>query len=149
MDTEPKNYELAYLLSSSLLEDNVLPEAHRLSACIEEAKGIIKHAENPKRRKLAYPINKETEAYWGWTTFSSMPQQLTPLRKRLKEAGSLLRYLLTEEEEIESRPLMTRRFVPRPRPIETPSRPPSGAEKPEEKLDLEALDKKLEEILGK
>lgn len=146
MDT--KNYELAYLLSPSLAEGEVLTRANKLSILIEEAKGIIRKSEQPRRRRLAYPVNKQKEAYFGWMTFSLAREEMPSLEKKLKGEGEILRYLVVEEE-VEKRPPLVLRTIPsRPARSRPPATPKREIE-PEEKLDLEALDKKLEEILGK
>lgn len=149
MERNPKKYELAYLLSPAVGDDNVLELAHKLTKTVEESRGIIRHQENPRKRRLAYPVNKEREAYFGWLTFSADIGEASIIEKKLKTFSELLRHLLVEEEEIPVQPI--RAFVPRtatslkPRPI---THGPEIA-KPEEPLDLEELDKKLEEILGK
>lgn len=152
MDSETKNYELAYVLSSAIPEDGILTASGKLTAAIEEAKGMVKRAETPKKRRLAYGIKKETNGYFGWTTFSMAPNAVALLEKKIKENKDLLRHVIVEEE-IETRipyvrPLGVRRAPAMQR--SSASSPPVAAEQaPEEKLDLEALDKKLEEILGK
>jgi len=144
MDSQPKNYELAYLLSPSIAEEEVLTHVGKINALTEESEGTIRRAEEPKKRKLAYPIKKESWAYFGWTTFSLLPETIITLDKKLKENKLILRYLVSEEE-IETRPQSLRIMQPRP----LSSRRVAPRQKPAEKLDLEALDKKLEEILGK
>ena len=149
MDAESKNYELAYLLSPSLQEEEILTHANKLSMLIEQAKGIVTHAEQPKKRKLSYPISKERNAYFGWITFRLEPGFVADLEKSVK-AQKLLRHLIVEEDEVEPRPQHLLRTIPsKPSPAthEFTSRP--ADEIPDERLDLEALDKKLEEILGK
>lgn len=144
MDSDPKIYELAYLLPPSIREEEVLTHTAKLTNAIEEHKGLVKHAETPKKRRLAYPVEKQTIAYFGWTTFSAPPEAIKAIEKQIK-AQSPLRSMLIEEEP-----------MPEPRRMPLAGRRPAGVgrvmrqpEKPEEKLDLEALDKKLEEILGK
>ncbi len=145
MASESKNYELAYLLSPFIPEEETLTWAGKLTAVIEESRGVIRHAEPPRKKKLAYLVKKQPQAYFGWTTFRAVPDAIALLEKKLKNAENLLRHLVVEEEEMLLRPAHLR-VIPstlRPRAI------PREAEKPEEKLDLEQLDKKLEEILGK
>ena len=45
MEQEVKNYELAYLLSPSIPEEEILPHAGKLSALIEEQKGQMKEGD--------------------------------------------------------------------------------------------------------
>ena len=153
MDSEAKNYELAYLLSPAIPEEGVLAEAAKFAALIEEARGMVKRAETPKKRRLAYLVKKQGNGYFGWTTFSMAPAGIAALEKKIKEEKNLLRHLIVEEE-IETRIPFVRPLGPRraPAPQKSPAvaAGPAAAEAmPEIKLDLEALDKKLEEILGK
>lgn len=147
MDTSSKNYELAYLLSPSLPEEEVLGYAGKLSALIEEQNGAIRRVEPPKKRRLAYAVHKERTAYFGWTTFAALPSAIAAIEKKAKEIPQVLRHLITEEE-IETRRPLLRTFTPSAGGLAPVGRPrePEGQG---EKLDFEALDKKLEEILGK
>ena len=151
MDLEAKNYELAYVLSPAIAEENVLAEAARFGTLIEDAHGMVKRTEAPKKRRLAYPIKKQANGYFGWTTFTMAPAGIAGLDKKVKEEKNLLRHLIVEEE-IETRipfvrPIGARRAPAPQKSLLAPAPAPKAM--PEEKLDLEALDKKLEEILGK
>ncbi len=148
MSSDSKNYELAYLLSPSLSQEEVLTQAGKLTTLIEESKGMIRKVEEPRKRTLAYPIKKQSSAFFGWTTFSMAPEFTPGLEKKLRGQEQLLRFTLVEEEEITTRPFMLRTVPSRPQPS-YPRPIPREAPKTDEKLDLEALDKKLEEILGK
>lgn len=148
MTSDARNYELAYLLSPSVPEGEVLAHTGKLAALIEEAKGMIRRAEEPRKRKLAYPVKKDKNAYFGWTTFNMVPEFLKTLEKKLKGLDKFLRTMVVEEEIMPTQHILR---VVRPRPAAvTPRKIPREQQKPaEEKIDLEALDKKLEEILGK
>ena len=146
MASEPKKYELAYLLSPAVPEEEVLTWAGKFAKLIEDVGGMVRHQETPQKRKLAFLVKKERNGYFGWTTFTAAPEAIGALEKTLKAVENLLRHIIVAEKEI-IQPVRT--FMPRP--IITPrTRPPVvPVERPEEKLDLEELDKKLEEILGK
>ena len=151
MDSESKNYELAYMLSSSIPDGAVLAASGKLTAAIEEARGMVRRAETPKKRRLAYAIKKETNGYFGWTTFAMARDAVAGLEKKIKENKDVIRHLIVEEE-IETRIPYVRPLGVRRAPVLQKSPAISTVapvQAPEEKLDLEALDKKLEEILGK
>lgn len=153
MDTDAKNYELAYLLSPSLQEMEMLDYAGKISALIEEQKGAIRRVETPKKRRLAYAVKKERNAFFGWTTFAALPAAVAAIEKKAKEIPQVLRHLIVEEE-IETRRPILRTFgagagLPAPAVGQKAPEVPREKEVPAEKLDFEALDKKLEEILGK
>lgn len=146
MASEPQKYELAYLLSPAVPEEEVLAWAGKLAKLIEDAGGMVRYQETPAKRKLASAVKKEGNAYFGWTTFTAATEAIGALEKKLKAVENLLRYVLVTEKEIvqPARTFAPRSFIaPRIKPPAIP------AEKPEEKLDLEELDKRLEEILGK
>ena len=147
---ESRSYELAYLLSPAIGDENTLAYAQKLSSVIEDHKGVVKHAEQPRKRKLAYPIKKEHSAYFGWTTFQAAPRSMATIDKKIKVQEGLLRHMITEEDEQVQMPAF-RSFSGIRSPVGIPMQHviPREAEQKDERLDLEALDKKLEEILGK
>lgn len=147
--SEQKKYEIAYHLSPAVPEGDVLLESGKIAKLIEDSKGMVRHQEAPQKRRLYYPIKKERNSFFGWITFSMPPAELANFSKKLKTAENLLRHLIVEEEEIQVQPLRT--YIPRPvsKPRPQVSSAPTDAAGSEEKLDLEELDKKLEEILGK
>jgi len=147
MDT--KKYEFAYILSPKVADGEALTVAGKFAKIIEDAGGMVSHQEVPKKRKLSYPIKKERMGFFGWINFSDNPEKILALEKKLKGEENILRHLVVEAVEIplrESRP-----FTPRvsSRPAKLPVTQPADPGKEDEKLDLEELDKKLEEILGK
>lgn len=109
---------------------------------------MIRKVEEPRKRTLSYPVKKQKSAYFGWTTFTMAQELVGVFEKKIKTEPNILRHLLTEEEIMKRQPFLLRTIPSRPQPIR-PRAVPRAPEKTEEKLDLEALDKKLEEILGK
>jgi ribosomal protein S6 len=153
MGEKTKNYEIAYLLSSGIPEEEVLTYVGKLTAAIESVGGSVGRAEEPQKRKLAYPIKKERFAYFGYTTFSlENPRGLAELEKKIKLESKVLRYLITEEV---SQPPVRKLYIRErrePQLLKETQQPPAVTKRePEEKekLDIVELDKKLEEILGK
>jgi len=149
METEQKKYEIAYIVSPKVPEADVVGEAGKITGFIQDANGIIGYIDEPRPRRLAYPINKFRDAYFGWTRFSTMPENLAAIEKKLKLDENIIRFLIVEAEEVPVAEIRT----PRPRPSFVPkirTAPAPQAETPEkEKMDIGELDKKLEEILGK
>lgn len=144
MDVETKNYEIAYLLSLSVPENEVATYAGKITSLIGDSGGVVKFVEEPKMRRLAYPVKKEQSAYFGYTTFKTAKSSIGDFKKKLAFEPKILRFLIVEEEE---------KSIPMPRII---FREPAKKEvvtpretEEKEKLDIVQLDKKLEEILGK
>ena len=152
-DVDVKNYEVAYLINPDVPEDGVFSEAGKITGAIQDAHGLVGKIEEPKKRKLAYPIDKFRNAYFGWTTFTVAPERLLDIEKRVAAEQAIIRHLIVEEVK---RPV--REFKPRFR-REAGPRPPQdigevkaftpAAPKVEDTAKIEELDKQLEEILGK
>ena len=149
MNLDQKNYEFAYLLNPSIPEAEVSAVAAKLATMIQENNGIIRHQEEAHRRQLAYPIKKERRAYFGYVTFSMLPEHITNCKKKFADETYLLRSLLLEEDMTPRNFPPRRMYTPRTNPLHIKPPAMQAEETHEEKLDLEALDKKLEEILGK
>lgn len=146
MERNPRKYEIAYIISSSIAEEAVVEHSQKIAALIEAEKGTISHSEIPQKRRLAYPIGKEGNGYFGWIKFAALPDAVEALEKKLKTMTLLLRHLVVEDT------IPVQQFGRMPRPSAPPpvaAVPPKREEEADERLDLEALDKKLEEILGK
>lgn len=152
MDSEVKSYEISYLINPDIPEDEVFGQAGKITGAIQDAQGLVGRIEEPKKRKLAYPIQKFGNAYFGWTTFALAGGKLEEIERRLKQEKNIIRSLIVEE---------VRRPVAPPRPVRPRVRrepaPALGEIKPfkpaapkeEDQAKIEELDKRLEEILGK
>lgn len=153
MDTETKNYEAAYLISPEVAEEEVFGEAGKITSFIQDAHGLVGRIEEPKKRKLAYPVQKLQNAYFGWTTFAIAPEKLADIDKKIKAEKNIIRYLIAEEVKrpvVEFRPRPARPLRPAPAPRLEEVKPfVPQAPKEEDRAKIEELDKKLEEILGK
>lgn len=150
MDPNAKNYEVAYLLSPSLTEEEALAHAGKISSAIEADAGMIRHMETPKKRKLMYAIKKQNNAYFAWTVAGLAPSAVMPLNKKINGMPEVLRAMIVEHEVETRQPYIIRPLAPRASAgALAPKAIPREEQKPDEKLDFEALDKRLEEILGK
>lgn len=150
MDSEPKKYEIAYIISPNVSEEGVIDVAGKLSGLIQDADGAVAKIEEPKKVKLAYEIKRSRNAYFGWTRFSMHPENIEALNKKLKfDPGSIIRFLIVEEEPRVERAQRIPRLKTMTGDHAGTSTIKREAEKSEEKIDVEQLDKKLEEILNK
>ena len=153
MDSEVKNYEIAYLINPDIVEDEVFGEAGKITSFIQDMHGLVGRIGEPKKRRLAYPMEKFREAYFGWTKCTILPERIAEIEKKLRLEKNIIRYLVVEDVKrpmVEFRPRREptlRRAPVSPRPPVTPFVPEPPKE--EDKMKIEALDKKLEEILGK
>lgn len=138
MNSETKLYELSYLLVVES-EEEIHSVNELARAYIENGKGMVLEAAKPSRRHLAYPIQKVSEAYFGYIKFYLPPAQVRALEERVAHEKGVLRFMIALSKRLEA--MATRR------PKRELVRPLKQEEKPA--ADIASIDKKLEEILGK
>ena len=120
-------YQLAYLISPELKKEEIEMVQKDLTSFIEK-EGVLDKVETPLKRTLFYPIKKKTEAFLGAIYFYLEPQKIKDLERKLKEEEKILRYLIVSEK------------TPKKIKIEKKLKKP-------EKVELEEIEKKIEEIL--
>lgn len=149
MDT--KVYEFAFLLNGRLNETDAAALFDNLENIFSGfgAKTIKKS--NLERKLLAYPIKKESEAYFGYFYLELDPEKVAEIKEKFRYENGILRHLcLTpppnfgkitnvggkqkakeakEKKDFEEAPEMAAETVNK-----------------KEEIDLEGLDKKLKEI---
>ena len=142
MDEEIKKYEISVLLRAEESAEEVLQHLKRLGA------EVVEHSA-PAKVKLAYPIKKETTAYFMCVIFSAAPETVVGLQKETLLLPQVLRFLIVTppiakmvERERNSYPAKPKPEEPKeqaPEPVKVSAEP--------EVLTNELLEKKLEEIL--
>ncbi|MDP3996052.1 MAG: 30S ribosomal protein S6 [bacterium] len=132
-----KTYELTYLISSELTEEQAKELQNKVSALIQGEEGLLIGGSLISKKRLAYAIKKQSQAYLVTTIFQLLPEKLANLEKALKTDGQILRYIILIKRPVKE--VKKSRMFIEPK-IEKP--------KKEKKVELEAIEKKLEEILA-
>lgn len=149
-------YQLTCLISPQIRKEeaeNLLDELEK------EAKksGEIKKREQPMRIWLAYPVQKQKEAFLASLEFESTPKDIVALNQHIAKDVKIIRYLivkvLPEEERFEEEEKEKKSSsVPRSGTTEGKEKPKAGAEKEpslsKEKADLASIDQELEKVLN-
>jgi small subunit ribosomal protein S6 len=145
MENELKEYELTCILNPYLEGSDLDSFKAELERIISTNKGKVVHFMEPEKRELAYPINKQKEGIYLETHIEIEPEAVINFSKELKSNKNVLRYLLNLLEGPEPELVKPAPKTLRPRRIIVP-KPKEG--KPEEKMNLEEIDKKLDELIG-
>lgn len=142
-------YEILYIINGEITEEEQLKITTALEAMINKAGGKIISTENLGKKRLSYPIKKIKAGYYLLSQFELAPLDLKEVEKKIKLINEIIRFLIVKKE-----PVVT---------LEKPSKPASPVfkkeapvfkkeetKKPEkkEKVSIEELDAKLDEILG-
>lgn len=150
-----KLYEIAYFFNPDIREEEVQTvNIQKVKDLISELSGEIVKEQPAQKKRLAYPVKKAKNGYFGFMLFNLDPNNLKSLDKKLKLDESILRYMIIsvdkdylahmkhQEEEIKEK------FQKIMQPTAEGSTKKSV--KSEDKVKLEAeIEKKLEEILEK
>lgn len=134
---ELKNYEISYWFLAQLNEEEARKEEEKLKQLIEGFGFKITGGNFLGKRNLAYEIKHQKEGYFGYLQMEETEEsRLHDLKRELDLNKNILRYLIVVWEparKVEFRPSVYK----------------EAAKEVKEKkpVDLEELDKKLEEIL--
>ena len=92
-------YELALVVSAKLDSEAVAATVQRAKDYIERFGGVLGEVEEWGKRKLAYEIQKQTEAYYFFINFEAESQAPAQLESVLRIMDNVLRYLVLAKDE--------------------------------------------------
>ncbi len=159
METETRLYEAGYFLNGDMNEEEANAAGESIRKIIEDEKGLVIKENKPKKQLLAYPVKKQNTAYLGSLQFIFPFEKITDLKKSLEKTDPL-RLLLTQvkQQKETAKVFPKRRLIRRLAQKEFPKEISLGEGAPEkgpvapasvpELLQVEEIDKKLEEILN-
>lgn len=138
MEKETKMYEIGYLLSPLISEENLDEEISALRKLIEDKQGFIMNENRARSQNLAYPVKGFNSAYFGWIKFAVSPEVLPEIKI---SGDKIIRFLIIKTIKETAVPRLIKKIVKKK----------ISFERPKEKLGIkpEEIDKKIEELLGK
>lgn len=89
-----KLYEISFWLATDLKDDEVLADLQKIKDFIAGLSGQITKEKEIQKRKLAYPIKKAKQGYFGSLLFNADSDAIKALDKKLKLEDYVLRYLM-------------------------------------------------------
>ncbi|XOA42815.1 MAG: 30S ribosomal protein S6 [Candidatus Nealsonbacteria bacterium] len=131
-----KIYEFTYLIHPDISNEDINSLQNKIESFIKEEKGSIIKTNPPVKKRLAYSIKKNKEAFLTDLTFSLEPEKLNNLNKKIKSEKKILRYLIFKKKILKKKLLVPYKRKVKPKV------------KPKVKVELKEIEKKLEEILG-
>lgn len=143
-----KYYELNYLISPNLSQEELKTFQEKIEKSIQEEGGILAEIKNPTKRnffpsvKTKFQRTTET-AYFITLKFNLVPEKLKNIEKKLKSESQVLRYLILNKKIGKEAPPALKTFSKMP-----DVHKPKFEKTKKEKAKLEEIEEKLEEILG-
>ncbi len=136
-------YELTYIINQNLSEHDVAAQTDKVHSFINTLGGEIKNEKLGEKRRLAYPINKQEYGFYVTIEFNCAPENIIELDKKISLEPQVLRHLLLTKEIVKQAP---RKYVPPKIKEKIEASYKTQPETPE-KIEIEEIDKKLEELL--
>lgn len=115
--SEPRVYEVGYLLVPTLAEEEIPAVYGNLKELIVSLGGQMISDEMPAMINLAYPMiksisntnNKFTNGYFGWVKFFLDPEKTLDLKKKLDLDNNFLRFLIIKT--VKENTVSSKRFM--------------------------------------
>ena len=92
-------YELALVISAKLDDEARTAVLDRAKEYISRHGGVVGETEEWGKRKLAYEIQKQTEAYYYFVQFEAEGETPNELEGRMRIMDNVLRYLVVRKGE--------------------------------------------------
>lgn len=143
-----QGYELLYLIPAQINEEELPAITEKVKELIEAQGGIIEKNELWGKRKLAYPIKGCRLAYYWLVRYEAPAAANKKINTGLGLLTKITRHIISQPvaEPIPAEPKRDNRVSPKP--FSEPARAASKtAASSDQKVSLEELDRKLDEIL--
>lgn len=146
-------YELMYILPAKFEEQEQQVVIKRVSDLMTSLDATIKDHSVWLTRKLSYPIKHIRQGVFILSHFSIPAEGLKKLKRELELDEDIIRHLIvTVDQSVKTQAALRRpQVLPQQSVLpkqEESTDPVSSPEKEQEKVSLEELDQKLEELLG-
>src|SRR5438105_3563025 len=96
-------YELMYILSSAVSDNDAPAIASELDKFITDNGGKIISTEMLGKKKLAYPIKKTRNGFYILTTFNFEGPKIGSLENKIRSQEAIIRFIVVNLEEQERR----------------------------------------------
>ncbi len=153
-----KKYELAYFISPEISGEEAEGLAKQISSFVEEQGGKIIKTDNPSPKTLSYPIKRQGSGFFTLVEFEIEPEKLAAIKDRLDKDTKVLRSTIVVKNPVKAMPerrtpkapSFTKAESVEETPVvqETPAQAQEEEKKTEKKIELNDIEKKLDEILG-
>ncbi|HLB52019.1 30S ribosomal protein S6 [candidate division WWE3 bacterium RIFCSPHIGHO2_12_FULL_38_15] len=90
-----RKYEIMTIAKSKLGEDGSRNLSNSVKDLVSSFKGTVLDNNFMGKRKLAYPLKRESEAFYDVINFELEPAELSGFKTKLNLVDDLLRYLIT------------------------------------------------------
>jgi len=143
-------YEFLGIIPGTLAENEVPPVIKKITDFFIAQDGEISYQDNFGRKRMAYPVKHLRYGYYFLLELILAPEKLVSTEKKLRLEENLLRFLIikTKPKSREEREKEKTRMQTPPDKDKREKKEYNKIENTQNKISLEELDKKLDEILA-
>ena len=153
---EQRNYELAYHVNPTVEETKLTDIKMGLEKMITDAGGVIAFSQAPEKKHLSYPIDHQSQSFFGWAQFSlprgelaeGQTDPLAVLDEYLRLNTDIMRHVILKlEVESEKQAAKAQARIDRAKQRAS-KEAAKEKETPKEEKRGGVIEKQLEDILG-
>ncbi len=153
------NYELMYIVPVSYTSEELIPITEKVNQLVKENQGKIIKQEDLGKLKFAYPIKHQSHGYYQLLQIEMPKENVKELNTGLQLTNEILRFLfvkhkiktpeeLTKEKELHEKLTKKKEIhIEKMKADEKEAKEKPAKSSEKEKVSLEDLDKKLDELL--
>lgn len=139
-----QTYELTYIISSHMTVEEADAVKKDFEASLQANGGVILRSEKTVPQPLSYQIKKQSSGFFVITEFQTEESKVKELQAELGKNTKVLRHFLIVKKPVK---IMKERRTRKPVIMtDAPVAPKSAA--PAKKVEMEDINKKLDEILS-
>ena len=121
-----QGYEIVTIVDPQIADEDVPKTSEKINEFITSRGGSIARVQRWGRRRLAYPLQRHTEAHYLLTTFTLEPQHASELEADLVLAQEVLKHMVIKVDEAEFQKAADE--PPKPAAVVTQAKPAESAE---------------------
>lgn len=88
-----RNYETTFILSPVLDESGTEQQISKIEAVIAREGGTVKEWDRWGKRRLAFPIKRQSDGYYAFLRFEGTPDSIERLSETFKLDENILRHM--------------------------------------------------------
>ncbi len=88
-----RNYETTFILSPVLDESSLEQQFSKIEAAVEREGGTVKEWEKWGKRRLAFPIKRQSDGYYAFLRFEGTPDSIERLVDTFRLDENILRHM--------------------------------------------------------
>ncbi len=144
------HYELLYLVPATYTEEELAPIKEKVKDLIVKFKGEVTFEDIIGKKKLAYPVAKNSQGYYLLYEFYLPGENLADLNRALKLTKEILRHMIVSKkfQSVSEKAAVKKAAADRIEAQNQDNKPEDkDKDKDKDKIKLVDLDKRLDEIL--